>query len=304
MLLAGIITVAITHVTVQITSGATRVDRRAQLQTEAALAMTRLRTELEQATTIVSLTTSKVTFQHPDVTGDSKLDKVTYEWSGTIGDPLTRQVNANTAEPVMTECQDFTLAITAPPLYLEAGKRYPLKLEYYEKDGSASCALMWSATGVAKQVIPQAQLFPAYYALTDPAPSASGIGLTGRYFSDQSLTTLVTDRTDSTVDMSWGTGSPISGVGTNNFSIRWTGQVSPSTTGNYTFYLNSDDGVRLWVNNALVIDNWTDHTAASECKGKTSGVTRIDVHLEAGEGANAATLDGAVRPLNAPGQEG
>jgi hypothetical protein len=31
------------------------------------------------------------------------------------------------------------------------------------------------------------------------------------------------------------------------------------TSGNYTFQTTSDDGVRLWVNGTLVIDNWTMH---------------------------------------------
>jgi len=30
-------------------------------------------------------------------------------------------------------------------------------------------------------------------------------------------------------------------------------------TGTHTFYTQSDDGVRLWINGVLLIDNWTDH---------------------------------------------
>jgi len=43
------------------------------------------------------------------------------------------------------------------------------------------------------------------------------------------------------------------------FSVRWTGLVSPRFSEVYTFYTESDDGVRLWVNGQLLIDNWTDH---------------------------------------------
>lgn len=48
-------------------------------------------------------------------------------------------------------------------------------------------------------------------------------------------------------------------------AVRWTGQVipaaSPATTyyETYTFYTQNDDGVRLWVNNQLLIDDWRDH---------------------------------------------
>jgi hypothetical protein len=37
--------------------------------------------------------------------------------------------------------------------------------------------------------------------------------------------------------------------------------VQPVYTETYTFYTQSDDGVRLWVNGKLLIDNWTDHAA-------------------------------------------
>ena len=52
-------------------------------------------------------------------------------------------------------------------------------------------------------------------------------------------------------------------------------------TQTYTFYTTSDDGVRLWVNNQLVVDNWTDH-AATENSGAialTAG-QRYDIRME------------------------
>ena len=48
----------------------------------------------------------------------------------------------------------------------------------------------------------------------------------------------------------------------NQFSARWTGQVEATATGNFRFQTRSDDGVRLWINGILVIDNWTSHLVA------------------------------------------
>jgi len=48
-------------------------------------------------------------------------------------------------------------------------------------------------------------------------------------------------------------------VQADNFSVRWSGQVMALVTGTYTFTTASDDGVRLYVNGQLLIDNWTDH---------------------------------------------
>jgi len=55
--------------------------------------------------------------------------------------------------------------------------------------------------------------------------------------------------------------------GGDTFSCRWTGYVKLDNNELYTFYTYSDDGVRLWVNNILIINNWTDH-GATENIGK------------------------------------
>ena len=52
-----------------------------------------------------------------------------------------------------------------------------------------------------------------------------------------------------------------------NFSVRWTGIVEASATGNYRFQTRSDDGVRLWINGVLVINNWTAHATADNATG-------------------------------------
>ena len=63
---------------------------------------------------------------------------------------------------------------------------------------------------------------------------------------------------DPTIDNTWGLGGPPH-TGVDAFSVRWSGFVRPDFTATYTFITTSDDGVRLWVNNQLLIDNWTDH---------------------------------------------
>lgn len=45
-------------------------------------------------------------------------------------------------------------------------------------------------------------------------------------------------------------------VGDINFTIRWSGVITPDHTDTYTFYARSNDGVRLWVDDNLVIDKW------------------------------------------------
>jgi hypothetical protein len=96
----------------------------------------------------------------------------------------------------------------------------------------------------------------------DLAATASGTGLKGTYFAGVSLSgTPMLTRTDDTVNFSWNSGSYSSGGLTDNFSVRWEGEVKATTAGTYTFSTYSDDGVRVWVNGVQVINNWTDHAA-------------------------------------------
>ena len=53
-------------------------------------------------------------------------------------------------------------------------------------------------------------------------------------------------------------------VSHNNFSARWTGQLIPQFSQTYTFTTISDDGVRLYVDNNLVINDWFDHRGVSK----------------------------------------
>jgi hypothetical protein len=87
-------------------------------------------------------------------------------------------------------------------------------------------------------------------------------GLKAEYFNNRFLATPIAfTRIDSTVNFTdaGGTWVNFGGVGTDNFSVRWSGQVRPSTSGTYTFYTMSDDGVRLYVNGQALVNNWTDH---------------------------------------------
>lgn len=83
-------------------------------------------------------------------------------------------------------------------------------------------------------------------------------GLLGEYFSDRDLKNLKTTRVDPSVQFVWG-GEPAPGIAGSDYSVRWTGTVTPPESGEYTFATRTDDGVRLWIDGQLTIDNWTEH---------------------------------------------
>ncbi|MBC9797100.1 PA14 domain-containing protein [Sinomicrobium weinanense] len=98
----------------------------------------------------------------------------------------------------------------------------------------------------------------AVWELISAPPVGNGDGLTGDYYNGMEFDTHVFSRVDPDIDFDWGEGSPGSGVDTDGYSVRWTGKVEPRYSGEYTFYVTSDNGRRLWVNGELIIDKWID----------------------------------------------
>ncbi len=90
--------------------------------------------------------------------------------------------------------------------------------------------------------------------------SSAGKGLKGEYFDNSDFTNLKFTRTDPQINFDWGTGSPSNSIGADTFSVRWSGLLLAPETGNYTFSTLNSDGVRLYVNGVLVIDDFTDQT--------------------------------------------
>src|SRR5688500_16406236 len=98
-------------------------------------------------------------------------------------------------------------------------------------------------------------------------------GLAAQYFDSVDFTDLKLTRTDATVDFTWAA-APAASMDADHFSVRWRGQVQPQHSQEYTFYVSSDDGARLWVDGRLLVDNWVNQSPA-EKSGK--------IALEAGK---------------------
>ncbi len=113
-------------------------------------------------------------------------------------------------------------------------------------------------------------------------------GQQGQYFTGSTVT-----RIDPTVNFDWGNGAPASGIGTGDFSVRWTGRVEAPASGNFRFFTTSDDGVRLWVDGGLVIDNWTDHGPTEDSSGliSLSAGVRYDIEMEYYERGGGAVAE-------------
>jgi hypothetical protein len=162
-----------------------------------------------------------------------------------------------------------------PTMPVEATTAAPVALPTLVPTATLPVGLPGTTIGVPTQSTP--------ITLSNPEESSAlvvpsnGNGLTGEYFDDANFSVPVLTRIDPTVNFNWGTGRPERSIDSETFSIRWTGKVAPRYTETYTFYTTSDDGVRLWINDQLIIDHWGTHSAAED---------RASISLTAGQQYN------------------
>ncbi len=117
------------------------------------------------------------------------------------------------------------------------------KIRARHKDSSADANSEWSAWSDWRYTIASASDLPH--------------GLAAEFYpGTQTFAGTPLERVDQNVDFNWGGGNPMAGVGNDNFTARWRGRVKPEFTETYTFKTISDDGVRLYVNGQLLIDQF------------------------------------------------
>jgi alkaline phosphatase len=76
--------------------------------------------------------------------------------------------------------------------------------------------------------------------------------------------TPVLSRTDAQINFGWGSRSPDPSINADNFSVIWAGEIEVAFSESHTFYVRTDGGVKLWVNDELIIDDWTTHELAEK----------------------------------------
>ena len=95
-----------------------------------------------------------------------------------------------------------------------------------------------------------------------------GDGLLGQYYAgnliDYSTSTPLLTRVDSSINYDWTSAGPATIVGQSNYQVHWSGELQAQFSEAYTFTTASDDGVRLYINGQLVIDDFTYHGTTTD----------------------------------------
>jgi fibronectin type 3 domain-containing protein len=123
-------------------------------------------------------------------------------------------------------------------------------------------------------------------------PAEVGGGLNGSYYNNRTLSGAPVLQRVEAVNFDFGSGAPAVGMNADSFSVRWEGTVVANVSGAYQFQTESDDGVRLFVNNTQVINNWTDHGPTLDTSAPINLVAgiRYAIRLEYYENTGGALI--------------
>lgn len=191
-----------------------------------------------------------------------------YRFTATVDDGVRLYVDDRL---LIDEWHSASSATYTADVLLAEGT-HALRVEYYEDVGGAAIQLDWQRID-APTATPTPTVTPA---TSTPTPTPTGVVITdwrGEYFTNPSLAgDPVLVRNDFYVDFNWGVDAPGPGVPADNFSVRWT-RSREFRDAAYHFTITVDDGVRFYIDDQIVIDEW--HPA--------SGATyAVNVHLTEG----------------------
>ncbi|HEY9062411.1 MAG TPA: PA14 domain-containing protein [Pseudobacteroides sp.] len=145
-------------------------------------------------------------------------------------------------------------------IVLQGNEKYDIKIEFYNNTGNGLISLMWSSILMEKSIVPVSCLYPSTSELpVGTVFPGEGKGLTSEYYDNSDLTLLKASGIDKEINFNWGTGSPDKRINQDQkFSIRWTGYIQPINSEDYTFHIDYDGGVRLWIDDKLEINEWAE----------------------------------------------
>jgi len=174
---------------------------------------------------------------------------------------------------------------------LTASTSYSYTVAAYDAAGNTSARSVTASATTASST-PAGGSCPA---------TAATFAWTACYYSDQNLTTLGVVRTDPTILFDWGAGSPDPAIPADHFSARWKGIFNFSTA-SYTFTVTADDGFRLYLDGAKIMDHWVDESATTytQTVAATAGAHTITLEYYDDTGSAVANLQWQLATTTTP----
>jgi hypothetical protein len=177
-------------------------------------------------------------------TRQMRLDEGTYRFQIVVDDGVRMWVDDR---QIIDAWYDHELHTLTADYVVGGVGEHTLRVEYYNNTFQAQVRVSWQRIGDAS--------YPDWKGEFWPNPTLSG---------DPTLR-----RNDHAPDFVWGKRSPAPGIPVDGFSARWT-QEREFQSGLYRFYALADDGIRVYVDDELVLNEW--HSAREK-------TYQEDVHL-------------------------
>jgi hypothetical protein len=174
--------------------------------------------------------------------------------------------------------------LAAMPRMLGSAAHYLQRRGHREKPLLGRRARM-AIAGAAATLVASAGIFAAV-----KRHAESARGLRGVYFADVNFEHRAFERQDPKIDFAWNEAAPDDALPADGFSVRWEGMLRVPETGEYTFYLFSDDGARLFLDGHLVIDNWGNHSAVERDGTIELESGKVPIRVEYFENAGPAVV--------------
>ena len=169
-------------------------------------------------------------------TRTQNFDMGTYRFHVLVDDGARLYVDE---QLIIDDWRDHSLRDDTVDYALTAGAHH-IRLDYYERNGGARIKLWWE---------PVTPTFSDWM---------------GQYWANQTLSsTPALVRNHKAVDFNWADGAPAYGLPADHFSVRWSRWLT-FAPGTWRFWLRADDGVRLYVDGNLVIDQWHDSSGGTQ----------------------------------------
>ena len=106
-------------------------------------------------------------------------------------------------------------------------------------------------------------------AVAGASPPAQDPGWWAEYYANPGLFDGASlTRYESSINYDWGSGAPAPGLPADLFSVRWT-RTTQFEADTYQFCVTVDDGVRVWVDGQLLIDQWKLQSATTYCANQS-----------------------------------
>ncbi len=200
----------------------------------------------------------------------------TWQFTTTTDDGVRLWVDGNL---LIDQWHDQGPTAYSANIALAAGT-HNVQMEYYENTGGALAQLNYTQV------------------------SSGGTGVVvgvwvGQYYNNVSLSgspVFLLNTPGLNFGFNWGYGSPDPSVPVDYFSAKWDAYQNIPTTGYYTIMANSDDGVRVWLDGALVIDGWYDHSSTTFTATRNLGAGLHAFHVEYYERTGTALVSVQIVP--------